>query len=196
MGAYQPVGSWLLVAPPLDGPPTGGTLYNRALCAALRDTGIELRPCTWQEALRGEHGETLRLIDSLYLERVPALKAAAPRVPSWLLLHYLPAQVQHGRTVTAEELSTVERAALAAADGVIATSRFMAEQLTALGVPAHHVRCVEPGITEVTRMPRSDQAVRALVLGSVTRAKGQLELLRALAGELRDDDALQLDLVG
>lgn len=196
MGAYRQVGSWLLVAPPLDGPPTGGTLYNRALVAALRVAGLELQVCARQEALRGKRKGALCIIDSLYLPHAPELKAAVADAPTWLLLHYLPAQVRHGRAVTVSELSGAERDALAAADGVIATSPFMAEQLRELGVGADHVVCVEPGVAAVTRVARADQTVRALVLGSVTEAKGQLELLRALARDLRSDDALQLDLAG
>ena len=190
--------AYLLVAPPLDGPPTGGTLYNRGLVAALRASGVELRTGGWPEAADDARPAALQLIDSLYLQHVPALAAAAKArgVASWLLLHYLPSQVRLGRAVARDELSAVERAALAAADGVMATSRFMAEQLAALGVAAERVHCVEPGIAQVAREPRGDAHVHAVVLGSVTEAKGQLALLQALARELRDDDPLQLELIG
>jgi glycosyltransferase involved in cell wall biosynthesis len=191
MDASRPVRRLRLLAPPLEGPPTGGTLYNRALLAALREAGVDARA-----AERWERGE-LGLVDSLYLERLPALKAAAQHSPTWLLLHYLPAQVRYGRAVAMHELSASERAALAAADGVIVTSRFMAQQLAALGVAQERVLCVEPGVTQVARAaPSAAPALRALVLGSVVEAKGQLALLRALASELRAQDALQLDVVG
>ena len=190
--------AYLLVAPPLDGPPTGGTLYNRGLVAALRASGVELRTGGWPEAADDARPAALQLIDSLYLQHVPALAAAAKArgVASWLLLHYLPSQVRLGRAVARDELSAVERAALAAADGVMATSRFMAEQLAALGVAAERVRCVEPGVAQVAREQHGDAHVHAVVLGSVTEAKGQLALLQALARELRDGDALKLELIG
>jgi glycosyltransferase involved in cell wall biosynthesis len=219
MDAPPPVRLQLL-APPLDGPPTGGTLYNRALLAALRTAGAQIQARPLQHVQYGdgpailpfakpptnaapsERG-ALQLVDSLYLEHLPALKAAAPGLPTWLLLHYLPAQVQHGRAVGEHELSAAERTALASADAVVATSPFMADQLTALGLDARRVLCVEPGFTAVARSATGGAELRALVLGSVTQAKGQLELLTALARELRDlhespelAGALQLDLVG
>jgi glycosyltransferase involved in cell wall biosynthesis len=201
-----------LVAPALDGPPTGGTLYNRALLAALRDAGSDLRATTLAPAANGdgpakltcseipENASTpwvpaLRIVDSLYLAQLPALQAGDASIPLWLLLHYLPAQVHRGRTVALHELSASERDALAVASAVIATSPFMAHQLAVLGLDAGRVLCVEPGVTAVERVP-AEHALHALVLGNVTRAKGQLELLAELAVELRADDSLQLELVG
>jgi len=194
MDASLPV-RLLLLAPPLDGPPTGGTLYNRAMLAALRAAGADIQATTLAACDAAAPG-VLRLVDSLYLDHLPALKASAPRVPTWLLLHYLPAQVRRARAVAMHELSASERAALANADAVVATSEFMASQLAALGLPAGRVLCVEPGVTPIARAPAGDGVLRALVLGSVTGAKGQLELLTVLAPALRADDALQLDLVG
>jgi glycosyltransferase involved in cell wall biosynthesis len=72
----------------------------------------------------------------------------------------------------------------------------MASQLGALGVAADRVLCVEPGVTAIERSAPSDGVLHALVLGSVTRGKGQLELLAELATQLRQDDRLQLDVVG
>lgn len=189
-----------LVAPPLDGPATGGTLYNLALTDALRRAGVEVHCCTLDElragTRRASSDHDLVLVDSLYLDHLRDVQQRSPGNPIRLLLHYLPSQVRLARAVAPEELSASETAAIAAPDGFVVTSRFMQQQLAALNVSSRRVIRIEPGTNPVERATHEDDRLRALMLANVVPGKGLLPLLRALALQLQESDALVLRVAG
>ncbi len=185
------------VVPALAGPISGGTLYNARLIAALRRRGV--RCVCWQPRGSPRAAPPRRIfVDSLYLDAMPALRARFPRAALYLLLHYLPALVEHGRAVGPRALSDAERAALALADGFLVTSPFMRAQLSRLGAGRRPLLCVEPGVA----LPRAPAAARgggpprALMLCNLVPAKGVLPLLQALRDELRARDQFVLQIAG
>ncbi|MCA9711157.1 MAG: hypothetical protein KDK70_35285, partial [Myxococcales bacterium] len=191
------------VVPPLEGPPTGGTRYNRRLVAALRQRGAAPQVLTLaqaREAVTQDRAATL-WVDSLWMEALPALAAAAAapcRVG--LLTHYLPVLVSHGEAPDPSRLSPPERAALQHAHGLLAPSDYLAKELRALGVEDERVRVLEPG-NELPIEPRpapdpSAGPLRAVVIANVTEGKGVEPLLEHLARHLAPSDGLELEVVG
>lgn len=189
----------VFVVPDLDGPETGGTLYNARLIAALRARGVACKALAIDAAsvpgaIEGDAQEQV-WVDSLYFAELPALQVRAPR----LVLHYLPAQVTLARSVEWHELSAVERAALERAAGFLVTSRFMAQQLARFPLSGRQVLCVEPGVElppANTTERAADGTLRALMLCNLHEGKGVLPLLEALAALVRDNDRFQLTVAG
>jgi glycosyltransferase involved in cell wall biosynthesis len=186
----------VFVVPDLDGPETGGTLYNARLIAALRARGVACHALAIDVAkVPGAlaHAEQV-WVDSLYLAELPVLEARAPR----LVLHYLPSQVAHARMLEWDELCAVERAALERAAGFLVPSRFMAQQLARLPLHDRSVLCVEPGVElpEAAAAGRTDRELNALMLCNVTEGKGVLEFLQALGALARDADRFRLAIAG
>ena len=181
------------IAPALDGPPTGGTLYNARMLAALRAAGVE---CT-QGVLDNEIPPApadIYLLDSLYLAHAAALREAGAR-PLWLLLHYLPSLIRPEAPVGPE------RDALACADGLIVTSAFMQRHVRelagGLSDKLADVVCVEPGVdAEPAARPALSSPPWVIMLAHVTDNKGIAPLLAALARRLREDDRFALRIVG
>lgn len=182
----------VLMAPPLDGTISGGTLYNRQLVEALAQRGVRLQVvrCPSPESFR-PHPNTVYWLDSLHLDALPSLSAHAP---IHLLAHYLPSLVQRPDTLRDRQLSAEERQCLTHCRGVLATSAFMAERLQALGVRVP-IWTVEPGLTGSARAAQRPD-VAALVVGALSEGKGQLALLQALASQVSPTDHFRLDLVG
>jgi glycosyltransferase involved in cell wall biosynthesis len=186
----------VFVVPDLDGPETGGTLYNARLIAALRARGVTCHALTIDGATApGALAQAEHVwVDSLYLAELPELDARAPR----LVLHYLPSQVAHARVVEWRELSAVEHAALEHAAGFLVPSRFMAQQLARLPLHDRSVLCVEPGVAlpAAAAAERTDGELHALMLCNVVEGKGVLEFLQALAALAQDGDRLRLAIAG
>jgi glycosyltransferase involved in cell wall biosynthesis len=166
----------VFVTPPLDGPATGGTLYNRQLLAALgrfEQYSLETLP----EPLQAEQV----WVDSLYLAELPALRprlAASTRVG--LLLHYLPSLLSDPQLTAAEALSEVERRALEHVDMIVTPSEFLRQLVLGL-CPGKPCVCVSPGV-EVPQLGGSE--VRdggVLMVCNVTENKGVLPFLSELA---------------
>jgi glycosyltransferase involved in cell wall biosynthesis len=191
----------LFVVPDLAGRPTGGTLYNRRLLAAVADLGFDARCCELERvefALR-EFEPRVVWLDSLYLPHAPTLKeklAGSARLG--LLLHYLPALVAQGRRVTLRELSAAERAALSAADCALVPSVFMREVVSGLDFGERPVLCVEPGceLAVGAAIPSASEGVRALLLSHVVSGKGIEPLLSALVLSLSPQDRFELRIAG
>jgi glycosyltransferase involved in cell wall biosynthesis len=188
-----------LVAPALDGAATGGTLYNRELCAALWRAGCELCVCSLDSAGLGELLRSAQRlwVDSLYLDAVPELARRAAG-PLGLWLHYLPSFVALGRAARPGELSEPERRALAAADSLLVTSEFMREALEPLVATPQKIYVVAPGC-ELRLAPAQREAKGALpvvMIANLLPGKGIEPLLLSLAEELRPSDRLTLSIVG
>jgi glycosyltransferase involved in cell wall biosynthesis len=187
------------VVPALEGPVTGGTLYNRELGAALAGAGCPIAVCELGGAeLRRLLGEAQRVwVDSLYLDALPELKRAAS-CPVGLIVHYLPTLVALGRAVRPSELSATEQRALSAADAFLVTSDFMREALEPLVATPQSIFVVAPGCRArlAPALPRSLRGLRALLVGNVVPGKGIEPLLRGFAESLRSGDQLRLSIIG
>src|SRR5262245_24116964 len=135
------------VAPPFDGPISGGTLYNREIVEAMIALGgsvQRLAPDAARESLsRGTRG--FYLVDTLYLRELAELRAAnhAARHLS-LLCHYLPSLVSKGDPLTSADLDRDEQRALDAADTFVAPSAFMQQTIARLDPRARPSVVVEP----------------------------------------------------
>jgi glycosyltransferase involved in cell wall biosynthesis len=186
------------VVPPLTGPITGGTLYNRELVAALQALGsVRVLDLSAPE-LGAALGATENVwVDSLYLTAVPALKRQA-RGRLGLIVHYLPSFVALGRVAASAELSPAERAALRSADAFLVTSAFMRDALEALVAPNQKpIFVVEPGSrAELALAPGDAAELRAVLIGNLVPGKGIEPWLRALAAALAESDRLHVSIVG
>jgi len=96
------------VVPPLHGPTTGGTRYNRGLLDALERLGERPEQLSLEQARRavGEPRTRTMWIDSLWLEELPGLaRRASARWRIGLLTRALPTLFPRSSHATA----TVER---------------------------------------------------------------------------------------
>lgn len=192
---------WFVV-PPLDGPASGGTVYNRELVRELSRLGVAveaLAPDAAGAALAAGAAGCF-WVDSLFLEHFEALaRGNVARRPLGLLAHYLPSLVEQGDGATPRSLSRAEASTLARTDLLLAPSSYMKAALMRLGFAASG-RCfiVEPGcLATGTRPPPPARAgLRALLIANLTPGKGVEPFLRALAAELEPRDELQLTIVG
>jgi glycosyltransferase involved in cell wall biosynthesis len=187
------------IVPDLSGPPTGGTLYDAQLIAALQRAGVRCRRWPHCGGARPTARDADRFwVDSLYLEQLPQLRAELAGAPLMLMLHYLPSLVRLGREVRAAELTPVERNALSRADGYLVPSSFMLGQLALLGLQ-HNAICVEPGVelpAQLAARVVAPGALRSVMLCNVTEGKGVLPFLAALGERLRHADRCSLEIVG
>lgn len=201
----------VFVCPPLDGPITGGTLYNRRLLGALSACGVATHSLTIEEALRalrdtpvGSNPAARLWVDTLYLEHVPSLQSACQVTVAslGLVVHYLPSLVALGRATRREELSDVERAALDSCASFVSTSPFMREVLMDAGIPAARVVTIAPGIDWVgergaarrgadTGVAASERVAQrplaALMIANLLPGKGVASFVRALDEVLETD---------
>ena len=187
------------LTPPLDGPATGGTLYNRQLLAALAQLPeVQRRELSFeQRSLETRGGRVDQLwVDSLYLAELPGLReqsGAETRVG--LLLHYLPSLLAAPLLRTAAELSEREQRALQAADVILTPSEYLRQLVTQI-CPGKRCVCVTPGV-EVTRP--GGAAVRdgtALMICNVSENKGVLPFLHELAGSQQPSATFALAIAG
>ncbi|MEM9452869.1 MAG: glycosyltransferase family 4 protein [Myxococcota bacterium] len=195
------------VAPPLGGPPTGGTRFNRQLVQALRARGEDppvLGPAQARALVRVP-GERTVWVDSLWMSCLPELRRlAAPSCRIGLLVHYLPVLTTHGEAPARSSLSPEETDALEHAEGLLVPSEYLAQELDALGVDAARIRVLEPGIElPVAARPvdrsvaRPDDApLHAIVIANITKGKGIAPLLECLAARLEPHDRLELVVIG
>jgi glycosyltransferase involved in cell wall biosynthesis len=189
------------VVPELDGPSTGGTVYNRELVRALGALGASFDVL---DVARAERALAARepgayWLDTLFLAELPRLsRKAASGQELGLIAHYLPSLVRYGARVTRGELSPEEAFALDHAGAFVAPSAFMRETLERLGARPGSVAVVEPGRLARGLAPWREPsgAVRALVVAHLVPNKGVARLLAALATELAPADALTLELAG
>jgi len=193
------VSSLVLIAPDPEASISGGNLYNRGLARALAARGVEVRVVALdgaRGALAAAPAGAVVLLDSLYLDVLPALRAAAVGQSVMLLAHWLPSLVRHGGVPPREALSGDEQAALAEADAVVVPSAFMARAVAALGAERAHV--VEPAVElpPVAGVPEEGALLRAIAVANVVPGKGLLGLVEALRPALVAGAPLGLTIVG
>jgi glycosyltransferase involved in cell wall biosynthesis len=190
------------ICPPLDGPCTGGTLYNARLLRALAARAVRVSAIGLEEGRRAlRAGAPGRYwIDSLFLERVPELmRENTAGAPLGLVVHYLPSLVALGRVPRPSELSPAEQAALEIARCFLVTSPFTRDALVGLGVPEAAVAIAEPGV-ERAALPATEVGARrpllsALMVANLVAGKGVAPFLRALA-PLSDGAPFELTVIG
>jgi glycosyltransferase involved in cell wall biosynthesis len=189
----------LFVTPPLDGPLTGGTLYNRELTQGLARDGVSFRHCAIQHAaqLLSRTTPDILWIDSLYLAEVPELcRRAGAHTRVGILLHYLPALLQNSEPESLSELSPSEQAALLHVDLVLVPSTTLRDLLLRLA-PELQIACVAPGIDSEAvahRRPRDHSS--AMMICNVTENNGVRVFLEQLARQLAPSDRFRLLIAG
>ena len=190
------------VAPSLDGAPTGGTLYNARLIAALRRAGLDCRHLELAAlpAVLSDGADVL-WIDSLHLAAMPGLRRRAGSARLHLVLHYLPSLVRQARALALDSIDDAERRAIELADAVLVTSPFMRGVLDRTEATRCPVLCVEPGAELAPATPGASasadlEPLRAVMLCSLVEAKGVLPLLAALAASVRSADRFRLSIAG
>ncbi|HEX9619528.1 MAG TPA: glycosyltransferase [Polyangiaceae bacterium] len=189
------------VAPDFTGLPSGGTLYNRALVAALEAAAVPVRVLDLDAArssLGGGDGASV-WVDSLYLAAVPELHRRVRRGRLGLLLHYLPSLLEPSPAGPWSRLSELERRALSLADAVLVTSRTMRAAMQQVGVEPERLLVVEPASSftfAASLPPAAVSGVRAVLVAHLFFAKRVEPLLLALAAQLKPDDRFHLCVVG
>jgi glycosyltransferase involved in cell wall biosynthesis len=179
--------------------PTGGYAYDRRMIVELGDLGWQIdlldlgdgfpwpneatRMAARRQLLTTAAGRTV-VVDGLALGVLPeAASQLARRNPLLALVHH-PLALEHGLSVEhAGTLLASERAALAAAQGVVVTSAATARLVASeYGVPAERISVARPGSDPALPAQGSkDGVVRLLSVGAVVPRKGFDVLIAALA---------------
>jgi glycosyltransferase involved in cell wall biosynthesis len=178
---------------------SGGYAYDRRIAAGLRALGwrVEVHALDAsfpaptavalahaREALARIPDGALVLLDGLALGAMPSLAAAERgRLRLVALVHHPLAEETGLDAASAAALRESETRALAAARGVITTSRATARALAAYRVDAARIRVVEPG-TDPAPLARGSagDTVELLCVAAVIPRKGHAVLVEALAG--------------
>ena len=172
--------------------PSGGNVYDRRVLDALRDLGWEVRehlvPTPWPgvdpaargllESVLGDCPDgALVLVDGLVVSAGPEVLAAAGARLRLVVLSHLP--LGHADPAAAPG----ERAVMAQASGVVATSRWTRDWLVAhTGVPARRMHVAVPGVDPAAIAPGTEAGHELLCVAAVTPGKGHDVLLAALRG--------------
>lgn len=174
--------------------PTGGNVYDREVCRGLTDIGwtVHEHPVSggWPHpqpddrarlatVLAGLPGGALVLVDGLVASAAPTeIAAAAARLRLVVLVHML---VEEDPSAHSPPSHAAERAGLAAAVAVVATSRATRERIRELygptGAPVH---VVEPGVRPTDPVVATRSGARLVSVGAITHAKGHDVLIEAL----------------
>ena len=179
--------------------PTGGYAYDRRIIAGLAALGWRTAvadlgdgfpfPTTEARAAARTRLAALPIgppivIDGLAFGALPEAAAALGATHSLVALVHHPLALETGLSAAASaSLRASERAALACARHVIATSTTTARLLAAdYDVPSERLSVVEPGTERVATRPRRVESVIALLsVGAVVPRKGYDVLVAALA---------------
>jgi glycosyltransferase involved in cell wall biosynthesis len=190
------------VSPPLDGPPTGGTLYNAHLLKALDREGVKAPRVSLEQAvaLADRDAAVTFWVDSLFLDALPAVARLA-RGYVHLVAHYLPTLVASEIEGRPFAISEMERMGLEAARSIVVPSGWLRSVLRSVGVDPRRVIVAEPGVELTARLPTAEprrEGLHAVVVSNVVPGKGVLPLLEAVASELRESPfaSLRITIVG
>ena len=182
---------------------TGGYIYDARIVDGLRRRGwrvtvheLEGRFPDGDAAARASLGGLLQrlpdrarvVLDGLAMGGLPApVRAAAGRLRIVALAHLLLADETGLDAAQRARHAASERAALAACDGIVATSGYTAARVAGLGVAAAAIRVVPPGTDPAPPASGAgpEDPPRILCAATLTPRKGQDVLVRALA-ELAD----------
>ncbi len=189
------------VAPPLDGPVSGGTLYNREIVKALVARGALVDRLDPESARRSVAAGVpgLYLVDTLYLRALAELgNVSRSRCTLALLGHYLPSLVSKGEGLSLDDLDDDERLALDAADAFVAPSAFMQRTLSRFDSRGRPSVVVEPATlaSGVAAAATRSGSLRAIIVANLTPGKGVEPFLSALSRSALRSDAFELEIVG
>ncbi|MCR9219035.1 MAG: glycosyltransferase family 4 protein [Alphaproteobacteria bacterium] len=190
---------------------TGGSIYDRRMVEGLRAAGrsvtVRELPGDWpapddaaqaayEAALAAAPDGALVVVDGLVFGAAPDIAARhAERLTLIALVHHPLCDEEGVSPDAAERLFESERAALAEAAAVIATSPFTARRLGAFGLEPAAVWVAAPGVDPAPLASGGrGSGVRLLCAATLIPRKGHADLLRALA-RLADLD-WRLDCVG
>lgn len=183
---------------PIETALSGGYLYDRALIAHAPALGVELVPLELPRGFPFPDGVPAQaiadtaavlaawggplLIDGLAFGAFPDALARKIGPRATALVHH-PLAFESGLAPDqAARLRASERAALASAVGVVATSAVTAEALTTeFGVPADRIVAAPPGFARGPRAPMISTPPVILAVGAAIRRKRFPELIDALA---------------
>lgn len=182
---------------------TGGSIYDRRMVEGLRRLGREVNVIeiagaspradtqvgtALAERLAGLSRDSLVVIDFWALAAAPAVARTHASRLTMLALVHLPWSEDPllGPAERSRQLQ-LEREALQAFRGVIATSRLSADNVRRSGISPAHIRTVIPGTdpAPTAQGPGHRAPPRILCVASVTPGKGQDVLVQALV-ELAD----------
>jgi glycosyltransferase involved in cell wall biosynthesis len=180
---------------------TGGYAYDRALVVALCRQGWSARlsplPADFPDPANDSIDSTLEsiaatprdhlvLVDGLAFGTLPADRLRALGRPVAALVHH-PLALEGGRSAAeAATVAAAERAALATAAAVIATSPATARKLMAdYGVPAYRLTVALPGTDRLPPAVGTGAVPTILTVATITPRKGHGTLVAALA-RIRD----------
>ncbi len=187
------------VVPDLQGPSTGGTVFNAQLLTALSEMGVDASRLD-EKGARDDLADPFPCyvwVDSLYLNELPTIHDNCNHSVG-LLAHYLPSLVHSGDAVDRACLSPEEQRALDVADAFLVTSTFMRNKIENLSHAGRHILVVEPGRMphrHGIRMPERN-AVSAILVANLTPGKGIEPFLSELAAQVCEADDFLLKIVG
>lgn len=189
---------------------TGGYRYDAQIVSGLRALGWAVSvnglpgrfPVTdatarnaLDECLHAQAPGTQVVIDGLALGHLPEVAMAhADRLAITALVHHPLADETGLDPETRAMLFASERAALASARQVIATSSFTARRLSDFGVSDERIRVVEPGAAVAALAPADRENPHLLCVATLVPRKGHLVLIEALQG--LGQHAWTCDLIG
>ncbi len=189
------------IVPNLEGPSTGGTVFNGQLLSALSDLGLNACRLDYENfghALT-ETPPSCVWVDSLYLNELPAIRRICKSHHAvGLLTHYLPSLVSEGALHERAQLSPAERCAIDAADAFIVTSIFMRQTIECLATVRRPFLLVEPGCLSrgcAIAAPRC-HPLSAILVANLLPGKGVELFLRELASQMSASDHFFLRIVG
>jgi len=132
------------------------------------------------------------VLDGLYLS-VPEFKTSLPQFLPYaqrthLMLHYLESMHTYYTAEARAMLWAGEQLWLRAVQGMIVPSRQLREYLAHCGIDPEKIAVATPGIASVSagrfpspRILSEDDPIRLITVGTLSRGKGQLEVVRMLA---------------
>jgi glycosyltransferase involved in cell wall biosynthesis len=143
------------------------------------------------------------VLDGLYLS-VPAFKASLQQfLPyaqrTYLMLHYLESMNTYYAAQAKAALWAGEQLWLQAVQGIIVPSRQLREYLARLGIDQEKIAVASPGIAKVpaSRLPHpkvltANDPITLIAVGTLSRGKGQLDVVHMLAQMLATNFRLHL----
>jgi glycosyltransferase involved in cell wall biosynthesis len=192
-------GPLYFIEPPL-GHLSGGSMYNREIVKRLERDAMGT---SFLHALHSPVSELVQhcnaspsrcvfVLDGLYLS-IPAFKASlsqflpyAPR--TYLMLHYLESMNTYYAAQAKAALWTGEQLWLQAVQGIIVPSRQLREYLARQDIDQEKITVACPGLAKVPvgRLSRpkirsEDDPVTLMMVGPLSRGKGQLDVVHMLA---------------
>jgi glycosyltransferase involved in cell wall biosynthesis len=187
------------IEPPL-GHLSGGSMYNVEIVQRLERDAIGrgvFHPLQGPvrelvQYFQGWPARCVFVLDGLYVS-VPAFKASLPQfLPyakrTYLMLHYLESMNTYYTTQAKAALWAGEQLWLQAVQGIIVPSRQLRESLVRQGIDREKIAVASPGVAKVPagRLPHpkmlsENDPITLIAVGTLSRGKGQLDVVRMLA---------------